>query len=29
MVLTDFFGICSHDTNGDGMIEPGEMEPST
>ena len=26
--LTDFFGTCSHDTNGDGLIEPGEMEAS-
>ena len=28
MVLTNFSGTRSHDTNGDGKIEPGEMEAS-
>ena len=28
IVLTNLVGTCSHDTNGDGKIEPGEMETS-
>ena len=28
MALTHLFGTCSHDTNGDGIIEPREMGKS-